>query len=865
MNTRRDFLKAAACTSALWATRSFGTDPGADPARIALVVGNNAYAQSRLHNAGHDARSMAELLQHANFDVDLRLDAQRDSFVDAIEQFGKAIARSRVKLAIFYYAGHGAQINWKNYLVPVDVSVQSPGDLQDRCIDLNQLLGRLAKAQDKTFIVILDACRDNPFGADYSPDQKGLSQFDAPVGSLLAYATAPGNVAADGKGMHGLYTENLIKEFSVINARIEDAFKRVRLNVRLGSHDQQIPWESTSLENDVILFPTSENLSEADIEESFEQELAIWNRIKNSANTADWIAYLSSYPNGKFSEIAQARLSRLLADAEHIQAAQRLVEQEAMAWNRVKDSGNIEDWATYLHDYPNSEHSETAQTTLNELRSKAEHEKMEQQALEREAAAWKQIQQSTTIDDWEAYLRDYPHGKHGELAQSRLNDLRAAAERVRLEQQLLEREAAAWDHVKNSKSVNDWIAFLRDYPGSQYREVAQTRVHDLQAEAERSKLAQQLLERETAAWNRIRESNNIEDLMAFLREFRNGKYREIAQTRLNRLKDEAERTRLARQQFDREMAAWNRIKDSKNREDWSAYLHDYPNGQYKDIALTRLSNLQAEEEREKQAQLQTEHETVAWNRIKDSKNMDDWSSYLHDYPNGRYQDIAQTRLNELKLAERIDHSPDAPHPVTLGTGVLATQVWTPSANPYSAGTFPLGRIYTVGDESTYRQSDIFTGVQEHVYTRRVTKVDLDADRVEFNGGAIVTDLMGNSIKQGKGEAEVPVQFYPAELYIGKKWTASFRKTNEDGESRNVEYKVRIVAREKVTVPAGQFETFRIEARGWTETTHAKHSETMWVVPGINAVIKHERLFLNRKGHKVKVSERHELVAHRQQA
>ena len=99
-------------------------------------------------------------------------------------------------------------------------------------------------------IIILDACRDNPFGKKLPTEQKGLSQFDAPPNSLLCYATAPGNVASDGGGTNGLFTENLLREMRNPEAKIEDVFKRVRLKVRLASKGQQIPWESTSLEED---------------------------------------------------------------------------------------------------------------------------------------------------------------------------------------------------------------------------------------------------------------------------------------------------------------------------------------------------------------------------------------------------------------------------------------------------------------------------------------------------------------------------------------------------------------------------------------------------------------------------------------
>jgi hypothetical protein len=281
------------------------------------VIGNSDYRGAALLNPVNDARAMAGLFEQAGFTVDSHLDAKRSDMVAAIERFGAAIRRPETRRVVFYYAGHGAQLDWRNYLLPVDAEVTTADQIKERCVDLGLLLGQLAAAKDRTFIIILDACRNNPFGSAYRPEQKGLSQFDAPVGSLLAYATAPGNVASDGSGKNGLYTENLLREFSQRGARIEDALKRVRLNVRLASHGAQIPWETTSLESDVFLFNGGQaKLSDAELEKQIQADLAEWLRIKSSRKVDDWVGYLRHFPNGRFAEIAQMRLVGMLAETE---------------------------------------------------------------------------------------------------------------------------------------------------------------------------------------------------------------------------------------------------------------------------------------------------------------------------------------------------------------------------------------------------------------------------------------------------------------------------------------------------------------------------------------------------------------------
>ena len=319
--TRREFLKASAAAAVLAGGGAFPALAASDPARIALVVGNNAYPFAPLGNAINDAKAVSDLLVRAGFNVTLRTDVTGDVFRQSANVFAENARKSEAKFVFFYYAGHGTQMDWHNYFVPVDANVTSASDLPQQCFDLSLLLNDLSRTKDKVFVIILDACRDNPFGATYRTSQKGLSQFDAPVGSLLAFSTAPGSVASDGIGANSLYTENLVRELSTKGARLEDSLKRVRLSVRLASRGAQVPWESTSLETDVFLFPTGEKLSEAQLEEQFQRELDTWNRIKGSKEPDDWVAYLRDYPSGRFTEIAQTRLSFLLTRLEEAAAA----------------------------------------------------------------------------------------------------------------------------------------------------------------------------------------------------------------------------------------------------------------------------------------------------------------------------------------------------------------------------------------------------------------------------------------------------------------------------------------------------------------------------------------------------------------
>ena len=280
----------------------------------ALVIGNSKYKNTPLRNPVNDAQGMADVLKSAGFGVTLGLELTQDGIRDAIRAYSESLAKTKA-IGLFYFAGHGAQLAWRNYLIPVDADIVNTEELRTRGVDVNSLIEGIKRAGNPMNLIILDACRDNPFGSSSRVDQKGLSQLDAPPGTLLAYATAPGNTAIDGEGANGLYTEHLLREIRVPEAKVEDVFKRVRLGVRRRSNGLQVPWESTSLEEDFWFIPPKElkKLAEAEIEREFKQELALWERIQNATQPEPLEDYLRRYPSGRFTELAQLQLDHVLA------------------------------------------------------------------------------------------------------------------------------------------------------------------------------------------------------------------------------------------------------------------------------------------------------------------------------------------------------------------------------------------------------------------------------------------------------------------------------------------------------------------------------------------------------------------------
>jgi tol-pal system protein YbgF len=216
--------------------------------KIALVIGNGAYKSSPLLNPVNDANDMANVLKKIGFSVRLKVNANQRSMEKAIRSFGKDLRSGGVGL--FYFAGHGIQVYGRNYIIPIGANIQSEADVKYESVDAERVLSQMYEAENGLNIIILDACRDNPYARSFRSSEKGLAKMDAPTGSILAYATAPGSVAADGTGRNGLYTSKLLKYMMEPNLPIERVFKRVRIDVVKASGNRQTPWESSSLMGD---------------------------------------------------------------------------------------------------------------------------------------------------------------------------------------------------------------------------------------------------------------------------------------------------------------------------------------------------------------------------------------------------------------------------------------------------------------------------------------------------------------------------------------------------------------------------------------------------------------------------------------
>jgi hypothetical protein len=286
--------------------------------RIALVIGNSNYKNAPLRNPANDATDISRALKRLGFQVTMLRNADQRKMEDSIRKFGKTLSKGGVGL--FYYAGHGMQVDGRNYLIPVDARIEDPSDVKYEALDAGRVLGKMEVAGNDMNIVILDACRDNPFSRSWRSGQKGLARMDAPKGSYISYATAPGSVAADGSGRNGTFTKSLLRHIEVPGLTLESVMKRVRKDVIDETGSKQIPWSSSSIIGDFYFDPTKIQPTQPgraiDVQKkknihTIDAEEEMWGIVKTSKSIEDYTSFLNEFPNSRFSGSARLRIQQL--------------------------------------------------------------------------------------------------------------------------------------------------------------------------------------------------------------------------------------------------------------------------------------------------------------------------------------------------------------------------------------------------------------------------------------------------------------------------------------------------------------------------------------------------------------------------
>jgi hypothetical protein len=253
-------------------------------------------------------------LRRLDFEVTLLRDKSLQEMEEAVNAFNLRLRQGG--MGLFYFAGHGVQVDGENYLIPVTARIDRQADVRYQALPMGRIMGAMEDANNGLNILILDACRDMPFSRSYRSSQGGLAAPPtAPRGMLIAYATAPGGMAADGAGENGVYTKHLLQAMTVPGLSIEQVFKHVRYGVVTETEGKQTPWESSSLLGDFAFVPAQANLVPPGVppypSAVSDPETALWSVSERSSHPEDVRAFLQAYPTSRFAPAASRRLQEL--------------------------------------------------------------------------------------------------------------------------------------------------------------------------------------------------------------------------------------------------------------------------------------------------------------------------------------------------------------------------------------------------------------------------------------------------------------------------------------------------------------------------------------------------------------------------
>jgi len=299
---------------------ALGLADAAHAKRVALVLGNGAYPEAPLVNPANDAADMAARLRSLGFEVVLQTDATRQQMAAAFSGFLQRLEPGDE--AVLFYAGHGVQVRGINYMLPIDIAARSEVEVEYQAFDLNKVLRALDAAGTRANLLLLDACRNNPFERRWRSAGRGLAAVEAASGTLISYAAAPGTVAADGDGRNSPYTRAWLQALGQADVQVEEILKQVHVAVRQATGARQITWQEGQIVGRMVLnraapaaapVPAPPRAPAASGIDPQRIELAFWESADRSGLAADYEAYLASYPEGAFAQLARNRLARLQA------------------------------------------------------------------------------------------------------------------------------------------------------------------------------------------------------------------------------------------------------------------------------------------------------------------------------------------------------------------------------------------------------------------------------------------------------------------------------------------------------------------------------------------------------------------------
>ena len=329
--------------------------------RVALVIGNGNYSHAAaLANPTNDAALVTTALEAVGFSVVSVMDGDHALMLQSLSKFGRMAENADI--ALFYYAGHGLQVAGKNWLLPVSANIESSTDLPASAVSANSVLELMELSGARARIAILDACRNNPLARSLTrATTRGLAKIESSAaGTMIVFATAPGQVALDGTGNNSPFSKALSQQILVPGLEVRQMIGRVRRDVMEDTGDKQVPWVNEAIVGDIYLSSKPDrddsgtnqlsqitplaNLAAQQSANNTSQEIAFWNSVKDSEDAAVMNLYVKQYPNGVFVEIAKIKMENLANKNQQQTASQQnqnnrrpILSQQLASNNRLLD------------------------------------------------------------------------------------------------------------------------------------------------------------------------------------------------------------------------------------------------------------------------------------------------------------------------------------------------------------------------------------------------------------------------------------------------------------------------------------------------------------------------------------------------
>jgi len=376
----------------MWATKipavlfilllSLGAARAQEDARIALIIGNSTYKSlPKLPNPVEDAHLMESALKAVGFETITIVDATQQKFIEGMKTLSSKIGPE--SSVVVFYAGHGIQYQNENYLIPIDSELSDSASLPFEAFSLKLVTEQIARVQPKIAIFILDACRNNPLETNRSAGTgsatpngatRGLARTTGPLGTYVAYATAPGQVATDGRGKNSPFTRALAQVMTTPGLPIEQVFKRVRERVVDDTKGVQIPWDNSSLIKDFFFKTALADEPQFSVEAT--QDAQAWQVAATADTQKAYATYRDAFPQGLFADIAETRLkadANTEANAPDVAALELPVNRtvdtssDLLTWNDVVGSSDPDRYRDYLEKYPDGLFAKLARLRLEDL------------------------------------------------------------------------------------------------------------------------------------------------------------------------------------------------------------------------------------------------------------------------------------------------------------------------------------------------------------------------------------------------------------------------------------------------------------------------------------------------------------------